>query len=223
MQIRTITSPLLGAACHLVIDGERRCAVVDPGAGVVEDVLTAVARDRLRVVGILATHGHLDHTWSAAELSDTLGVPVRIHAEDAYRLADPLGSLGPLGAQLAALAPGLEPPALPRLLQPFTCAPDGTVLDLDGLTVGALHAPGHTQGSTVYLLGDATNATALTGDVLFAGTIGRTDLPGGDAAAMASTLARLARLDPATRILPGHGEASTIAAELATNPYLRAA
>lgn len=228
MLVRTVVAPLLGTNCHLVADAEGTCVVVDPGAGVVDDVLAVVRRERLHAVAILLTHGHLDHTWSAAALCETLGVPVHVHEADAYRLDDPVGSLGPLGAQLADLA-GHGGPPVPSRVEPFSIGPDGVpdpALAWFGgepvLTV--LHAPGHTQGSTVYLLEPADGApVALTGDVLFAGTIGRTDLPGGDDAAMGATLRRLARLDPCTLVVPGHGASSSVETELATNPYLRAA
>lgn len=221
MLIRTLAAPLLGASCHVVPDGDG-CVVVDPGSGVAAPVLDAVASVGLTPRAILLTHGHLDHTWDAAELSDAWGVPVLVHEDDAYRLVDPVGSLGPLGAQLAAMAGFPGGPAVPDRVETFRAD-----AEVPGVVVGrirALHAPGHTQGSTVYLVPGAGVAedVALTGDVLFAGTIGRCDLPGGDERAMAATLRRLARLDVATRVLPGHGPWTTIGDELATNPYLSA-
>ncbi|WP_199424086.1 MBL fold metallo-hydrolase [Actinotalea solisilvae] len=227
MRIRTLVAPLLGALCHVVADDAGRCVVVDPGAGVADEVVALLARESWTAVAVLLTHGHVDHTWDAAALCAQLGVPVHVHSADGYRLADPVGSLGPLGQQLVALTGGTPPPA-PEDTRTFD-PPTGEVTALElggpgGVVVGALHSPGHTQGSTVYLVRDDDGGpAALTGDVLFAGSIGRTDLPGGDDAAMARTLARLARLDPATRVLPGHGPTSTVAAELATNPFLRAA
>ena len=216
MLIRTVAAPLLGASCHVVPDGDG-CVVVDPGAGVAGKVREAVAAAGLTPQAILLTHGHLDHTWDAAELSDEWGVPVLVHEADAYRLADPLGSLGPLGPQLAAMAGAPAGPPVPSRLEAFRADADAPSVVVGG--VRALHAPGHTQGSTVYLV-DGAEPIALTGDVLFAGTIGRCDLPGGDERAMSATLRRLARLDVATRVLPGHGPWSTIGDELATNPYL---
>lgn len=220
MLIRTVAAPLLGTNCHLVPDGDG-CVVVDPGAGVAAQVREAVASAGLTPHAILLTHGHLDHTWCAAELSEEWAVPVLVHEDDAYRLADPVGSLGPLGTQLAAMAGRPAGPAVPARVETFRAD-----AEVPGLVVGqvrALHAPGHTEGSTVYLVeGDGAETIALTGDVLFAGTIGRCDLPGGDESAMAATLARLARLDVATRVLPGHGPWTTIGDELATNPYLTA-
>ena len=220
MLIRTVAAPLLGTNCHVVPDGDG-CVVVDPGAGVAAKVREAVAAAGLVPRAILLTHGHLDHTWDAAELSEAWGVPVLVHEDDAYRLTDAVGSLGPLGAQLAAMAGSPDGPAVPARVETFRAG-----REVPGVVVGqvrALHAAGHTEGSTVYLVGDAGDeAVALTGDVLFAGTIGRCDLPGGDDAAMAVTLRRLAGLDPTTRVLPGHGRSTTIGDELATNPYLSA-
>lgn len=217
MLIRTVAAPLLGANCHVVPVGER-CVVVDPGAGVAARVQGAVAGSGLTPSAILLTHGHLDHTWDAAELSRAWGVPVLVHEQDAYRLSDPVGSLGPLGAQLVAMAGHPAGPPVPARVETFAVVGDEPAAVVDG--VQALHAPGHTQGSTVFLVDGPEGPTALTGDVLFAGTIGRTDLPGGDDQAMASTLRRLARLDVATRVLPGHGPWTTIGDELSTNPHL---
>ena len=227
MRVTTLVSPLLAANVHVVGEPGGAAVVVDPGAEVADDVVALVARDGLDVRAVLLTHGHVDHTWSAAELGDRLGVPVVVHEADAHRLADPVGTLGPLGHQLAAMV-GVEPPPAPADVRPVAVAPGRTVeLRWDGvdgapgLRVEALHCPGHTEGSTVYLVGEGARRAALTGDVLFAGTIGRTDLPGGDERAMAATLRRLAALDPGTRVLPGHGPATTVGAERAVNPYLR--
>lgn len=222
MLIRTVVAPLLGTVCYVVADGDA-CVVVDPGAGVVDEVRGAVRQAGGTPTAVLLTHGHLDHTWSAAELSDEYGIPVLVHEDDAYRLADPVGTLGPLGSQLVASLGVQAGPPVPGRVETFRAGhlpaplrPLGT----GGLR--ALHAPGHTEGSTVYLLVSPDGTpVALTGDVLFAGTIGRCDLPGGDEAAMAATLRRLATLDPATEVLPGHGPATTLGAELAANPFLR--
>ncbi len=220
MLIRTLAAPLLGANCHVVPDGDG-CVVVDPGGGVADQVRDAVATAGLTPHAILLTHGHLDHTWSAAELSEEWAVPVLVHEDDAYRLADPVGTLGPLGTQLAAMAGVPAGPPVPSRLETFRVGAD--VPHVVAGQVRALHAPGHTEGSTVYLVETGGAETvALTGDVLFAGTIGRCDLPGGDERAMTATLRRLARLDVAMRVLPGHGPGTTIGAELATNPYLTA-
>lgn len=220
MQTRTVVSPLLEASCHVVADTAGRCVVVDPGAGVVDRVRTVIDDAGWHAVGVLVTHGHVDHTWSAGALCRTFGLPLRVHRDDAYRIDDPIGSLGPLGAQLAAIGTPWGAPERPERVEVIETSAEGSrELDLDGFVLTAHHTPGHTEGSTVYVLGPASSPTALTGDVLFAGTIGRTDLPGGDLAAMTRSLARLRRFDPATLVLPGHGPASTIGAELVANPW----
>ena len=212
--IRTVVAPLLGSNCYLVSDGDR-CVVVDPGGGAADGVRAVVRTEGLAPVAILLTHGHVDHTWDAAEVSEEYRVPVRLHTADVYRLHDPLGSLGPLGPELAGMVGAPSGPPVPDRIEAFTS--DGPVVP----GIAAMHAPGHTEGSTVYLLDGPGGPMALTGDVLFAGTIGRCDLPGGDEQAMATTLARLAALDPHTELFPGHGPSSTMAAELVANPYLR--
>jgi len=231
MQVVTVVSAVFGARCSVLVDDDGTCVVVDAGANVADDVLALVADRGLRPAAVLATHGHVDHTWDAGRLSEALGVPVMIHAADAYRLEDPFGTLGlgepthdpsgPLAQALAAV--GVDPAGYvaPTRVETFGSAgPErsaDSVLSLGGLRVVARHAPGHTEGSTLYLV----ESVAFTGDVLFAGTIGRTDLPGGDGATMARTLREVvATLPPSTVVVPGHGPTSDIATELATNPYL---
>lgn len=252
MRILGLTAPVFAAACYVVAADDGDCVVVDPGGGVADAVRRTVAEHGLRVVGLVATHGHADHVADAGTLAAEAGVPLRVHARDAYRLADPLGTLG-LGAQddpgvaaalrAAAQAAGLDAATFGRveagLVAPFGDevpggdaargdAPAGGAartpdveLRLGSVTLVARHAPGHTEGSTLYLLRAGEDRVAFTGDVLFAGSVGRTDLPGGDPAAMASTLREVVgALPPGTHVLPGHGPATRVDAELATNPYL---
>lgn len=256
MQILTVVAPVFGTNCYVLVADDATCVVVDAGAGVAAQVRATVASRGLRCVGVLATHGHVDHTWDAAELAADLDVAVHLHAADAYRLDDPFGTLGlgashdlrgPLAQALAAA--GADPGSYrrPQRVETFGAASGASgrsadaVLALGGVRLVGRHAPGHTQGSTLYLVGAAPDGAvpgpgapdgsqaesergdlvALTGDVLFAGTVGRTDLPGGDAAIMGETLREVvATLPPRTRVLPGHGPTSTISAELARNPYL---
>ena len=226
-----LTSPVLGARCTLVI-GDGDCVVVDPGAALADEVTAEAAARGLVVRAILLTHAHADHSWDAAPLAARLEVSVHVHTRDAYRLADPFGTLGVLGhapggegalAQVLRQA-GVDPSSYdpPARVVPFGGEGPGRspdeVLAFGSVTLTARHAPGHTEGSTIYLVGDV----ALTGDVLFAGSVGRTDLPGGDERVMATTLREVvATLHPTTRVLPGHGPATDIARELHHNPYLR--
>lgn len=224
MLLQTLEAPLLGATCSLLVDDAGHLVVVDAGGGVADRVVRIAAERGWTPVAVLATHGHVDHTWDAGTLCRSWGVPLHVHEADAYRLADPFGTLGPLGPQLRDMA-GLPAPVDLPSVATFAAAP-GEVVPLDlGVDepVQALHLPGHTEGSTAFLVEADGSSVALTGDVLFAGTIGRTDLPGGDDGVMATSLRQLAGLPGSTAVVPGHGPRSTIAAELRTNPYLRSA
>ncbi|PZF84573.1 MBL fold metallo-hydrolase [Jiangella anatolica] len=216
MLLLTVVAPVLGTNCYVVATGRGgECLVIDPGIGVGELLEKTLAEHALRPAAVLVTHGHLDHTYGLTGLGD---VPVHLHEADAYRLTDPLGSLGPqLATQFAQFGADWTPPSDVR---PFTGAE--TALDVAGVGLRAIHAPGHTEGSTLYWAPD--DGVVFTGDVLFAGTVGRTDLPGGDDALMRTTLTRLAAaggLPGTTTVHPGHGPASTLDRERASNPYLR--
>ncbi len=219
MLLLTVVAPVLGTNCYVLAAGAgRQCMVIDPGIGVAEQLEKVFAEHSLEPVAVLVTHGHLDHTYALSELSQARGLPVHLHEGDAYRLADPLGSLGPqLAAQFAQFGADWTPPADVR-----TFGGAETDLDLAGVGLRAVHAPGHTEGSTLYHA--PADGVVFTGDVLFAGTVGRTDLPGGDDALMRATLTRLASddgLPGPTIVRPGHGPASTLDRERASNPYLR--
>jgi hydroxyacylglutathione hydrolase len=213
--IRSFPAGAFGTNCYAVATGAgQECVVVDPGMDAVEPLAQLLADDGLKPVAVVLTHGHLDHTFSVLPVCDGYGIPAYLHPDDSGMLADPVRWHGP---QLAPLITGL------RLPDPADVLPlaDGAVLDLAGVQLTVRHAPGHTQGSVVFSLdlGDAPGL--LAGDVLFAGSVGRVDLPGGSWDAMLTSLRDVVLpLDDATVVLPGHGPATTIGRERATNPYL---
>ena len=211
--------------CYLAgADDTRECVIVDPGPGASVVVHEILAEHRRRPIAILATHGHPDHVGDAAALSEEFSVPVWIHSADQPLLDDPYaGVSADISGWLAVVLPdGMD---TPKNVEHY----DGhEALELAGLRFGLLHAPGHTGGSMllhVELPGDEPPAgVVFSGDVLFAGTVGRTDLPVSDPAAMRRTLAGpvLGLPDPTT-VLPGHGSPTLIARERANNPYLQPA
>jgi len=181
-------------------------------------------RSGLRLVALLATHGHVDHVGGIAPLLEALDppspapvpVPVHIHDADRHMLLDPVGTGGALGHVLASQGFGSPPPELVLGLD------DGQRVAGAGLTFTALHTPGHTEGSTCLLLEVEGEAPMLfSGDHLFKGSVGRTDLPGGSSEAlMASMAAKILPLADEVRVLPGHGPRTDIGTERRTNPFL---
>jgi hydroxyacylglutathione hydrolase len=197
----------LGAECVLVD------APPDPGA-----ILGHLEEHGLRLVALLATHGHVDHIGGVGEVCRGQGadVPVHIHDHDRHMLLDPVGTSGTLGQILDYEDLDLRPPELLAGLD------DGERISGAGMTFTAIHTPGHTQGSTCFLLEVEGEAPVLfSGDHLFAGSIGRTDLPGGNHEQLLESMAaKILPLDDAVQVLPGHGDVTTIGKERATNPFL---
>ena len=193
------------------------CVVIDPGQHAVAPLDEALARHSLTPVAVLLTHGHLDHTFSAGPVCAAHGVPAWIHPGDRGMLADP--STG-MSAQANAVFSGRMPEGEPDDVRELV---DGADLELAGLTLHVEHTPGHTPGSVVFsgVTEDGVEIV-FSGDTLFAGSIGRTDLPGGDSAQLRSSLRTvfLPRADE-TVVLPGHGAATTVGRERAANPYLQ--
>jgi glyoxylase-like metal-dependent hydrolase (beta-lactamase superfamily II) len=208
------------ANCYVVATGPgSECVVVDPGQDSAAGIAEIVAEHRLKPVAVLLTHGHLDHMWSVTPVAGTYDATAWIHPADRHLLADPMAGLS---RESAAMVLGgryefAEPDDVAELA-------DGQTLDLAGLRVTVDHTPGHTQGSVTFrtpYAGDDVSEVMFSGDLLFAGSIGRTDLPGGDHATMLTTLReKVLTLADDVAVLPGHGEQTSIGRERATNPFL---
>ncbi len=209
----------LAANCYLLARGAGAgCVIVDPGESALEQITATVSEHRLTPQAAILTHGHLDHAASLETVTRRFGIPGYLHAADEYMLDDPLSALSPeLRTMLAGYPiPPMRPGDL-RFLEP------AEQLDFDGFALSVDHVPGHTGGSVILrLAGDAQRPTVLfTGDTLFAGSVGRTDLPGGSTAELNASLRRSVLPQPADAVvLPGHGPQSTIGAERRSNPFL---
>ena len=211
-----------GTNCYVVATGEGQdCLVVDPGQDSLDPLAEVLAEHRLRPVAVLLTHGHIDHVWSVAPLTAGRDIPASMHADDRYRLADPAGSSFALARdQLLAMTKGELELTEPEDVRTFE---EGAVLDIAGVSLAIAHTPGHTEGSAVFIAPRDGNRPPimLSGDLLFAGSIGRTDLPGGDPQAMQESLRRVVLpMDDDTVVMPGHGELTTIGSEKEHNPFL---
>jgi hydroxyacylglutathione hydrolase len=202
--------------CYVVAAGPGEpCLVVDPGMDAVEPLEAVLSEHRVTPVAVLLTHGHLDHTFSVVPVCDGHDVPAFIHPADRVLLADPLRAMSAeMGRLLGDLV--MREPREVRTLD------DGAAVELAGLALRVDHTPGHTPGSVVFSTRtDADEEIILAGDTLFAGSIGRTDLPGGDPEQMMRSLRdKLMTRDDATYVLPGHGPATTIGRERASNPFV---
>jgi hydroxyacylglutathione hydrolase len=204
--------------CYVLASGPgQACVVVDPGQDAVEPLEGVLAQHRLTPVAVLLTHGHFDHTFSVAPVCDGHDVPAFIHPDDRALLTDPLkgmssDALAFFGGRFALR----EPREVKRL-------DDGAALELADLTLRVDHTPGHTPGSVVFSTAtEDGDEVILAGDTLFAGSIGRTDLPGGDTATMMRSLRdKLLTRSDAAHVLPGHGPTTTIGRERAANPFLQ--
>ncbi|MDO5627941.1 MAG: MBL fold metallo-hydrolase [Mobilicoccus sp.] len=214
--------------CFVIAPSQgEECLIVDPGLGVVDRLADVLRTHKLKPAAVLLTHGHLDHTYSVTPVCGSHDVAAYIHGDDEYRLANPADQLGPeLRMMLESQFGGLE------WTEPsdVVTIEDRQRLTLANMEIEVAHAPGHTEGSVLFSVETVPDAlpddsgltrTIFAGDVLFAGGIGRTDLIGGDDAAMQRSLRDVILGQPDdSLVFPGHGPATTIARERATNPYL---
>lgn len=181
-------------------------------------LLERLQHHQLKLVALINTHGHVDHVGGVAEVvkAQDHAVPVHIHDDDRHMLLDPVGTSGGFGAYLEQAGLDVRPPELVQGMD------DGDSIRGAGMTFTCLHTPGHTRGSVCFLLEvDGQPPVLFSGDHLFKGSIGRFDLPGGSfESLMASMADKILPLDDAIRVLPGHGETTTIGLERRTNPFL---
>ena len=211
-----------GTNCYVVATGQgAECIVIDPGMDATGGVEQVVRENKLKPVAVLLTHGHIDHMFSVLPVCGTYDSTAWIHSDDRHLLADPMAGISAESARM--LLGGDHSFAEPDDVQELK---DGQQLELAGLQFVVDHTPGHTRGSvtftTPYLGPEEVPAVLFSGDVLFAGSIGRTDLPGGDHPTMLHTLAtKILPMRDEIVVLPGHGGQTTIGREKATNPYLQ--
>lgn len=210
-----------GTNCWILAPGPHSEAViVDPGMDSRAGIESIVAEHHLRPVAVMLSHGHLDHMWSVLPVCDGYDIPAWVHPQDRHLLADPWAGVSGETRMMFASVVGATDFAEPSDVRELA---DGSALEIAGMRFVADHAPGHTPGSTAFRMMDTgAEPLMLSGDLLFAGSIGRTDLPGGDDAAMRDSLARVVIPQPDEMlVLPGHGETTTIGAERRANPFLR--
>lgn len=204
---------LLETNCVLLWnDGNPACVLADPGMSspdIAAEVLDFIRENGLVLEAILLTHGHFDHLWGVAHILDQCPVPVYLHPAD-----KPIQRMG------TAVFRGMQSFSSLRSDFPTLPVADGDTLTLGGTQWTVLGTPGHTPGSVCYW--SREDGLLLSGDTLFAGSIGRTDLEGGDYdALMQSLLDKVMRLPGETDVIPGHGLPTTIATESASNPFLQ--
>ena len=205
--------------CYILAqDNAKECVVVDPGQDAAEPLVEFLIGSDLAPRAVLLTHGHLDHMWSAQAVADRYEIPVYIHPGDRMMLTDPLQGMG---SSLAPFLDGVEF-VEPQEVVEFA---DGDEIEHAGIEFVVDHTPGHTQGSVTfrspYHQADVSEVM-FSGDLLFAGSIGRTDLPGGDHPTMLQSLkSKVLPLADDVVVLPGHGEQTSIGRERVSNPYLQ--
>lgn len=212
--IESFAAPMFATNCWVLATGVgAECVVIDPGMPDVSHHLSAIIDEfSLKPVAVLATHGHLDHTFSIRPIADGYGIPAYIHSQDRGSLRHPQDWVSREFAATLQAMEFIEPVDVRELR-------NGDVIEIVGLSIKAIHAPGHTRGSVMFVVNDEV---LVSGDVLFAGSIGRTDQPTGSGKDMDETLRnKVLPLPDHLNVLPGHGRSTTIGIERTNNPYLK--
>ncbi len=214
MDVFVTQAEFLDVNCYAVrADGAQQCVFIDAGFDCSPGLDRLVSEERLDPQAVLLTHGHPDHILGLTGVLARWDLPVHLGAPDLHRLERPAETLSPQFApMLAPLVRDWSAPEVKGL-------ENGQILEIAGLSITAVAAPGHTEGSMLLRVRADGEEVIFTGDVVFAGAMGRVDLPGGDAEAMAETLRAFTTL-PDVAIYPGHGPRSRVGHEVATNPFL---
>lgn len=204
MKVYTLNLGVLATNCHIAETEPGRCVAFDIG-GDADKFLKFIESKNLKLTKILLTHGHYDHITAVAEVKKKTGAEVYIHENDALMLE---GDATSLASHLGIV---LEP------VTEYIAIREGVIINDGDVSFYVMHTPGHTKGSVCY----KTENEIFAGDTLFAGSIGRTDLPGGSNAEMRSSLVRLKNLDGEYNVYTGHLENTTLETERKNNPYMR--
>ena len=207
MKVHPLTVGPFSVNCYLLAADDGRALVIDPGADA-PSIADLIRRANVRVMAYLITHGHMDHLSALAELVEIFPAPVGIHPRDAE------WAFGPSNA----MPPYYNSPAKPKTKSRELV--DDQLWDQLGTPCRVLTTPGHSPGGVCFYF--RNEAMIFTGDTLFAGSVGRTDLPSGNEVVLSQSLKRLVALPDDTIVFPGHGPQSTIAREKKTNPFLMA-
>lgn len=206
--------------CYIIAPSSgSECIIIDPGHAASGPARAYISEKGLKPIAVMVTHGHLDHMWSVFPVASGYGIPAYVHHADRHLLSDPSAGVSP--ETLAALSHMVSSDDVFAEPEEVEEIQGNSRIELAGLDITISHAPGHTAGSVLFdVLHD--QRYVFTGDVLFAGAIGRTDLPGGSAEAMNNSLRNVVLpIDDDAYIFPGHGPSSTMRIERGTNPYLR--
>lgn len=209
-----------GTNCYVVSTGAgNECVVIDPGKDAAAGVDQVVREHKLKPIAVLVTHGHVDHMWCVAPVAGTYDATAWIHPSDRHLLSDPMAGMSRESTQmmLGGDYQWAEPDDVKELA-------DADELELAGLRFLVDHTPGHTEGSVTFrtpYARDDVSEVMFSGDLLFEGSIGRTDLPGGDHPTILRSLKeKVLTLPDDIVVLPGHGNQTSIGRERATNPFL---